>query len=1002
MKQSSGLFRDHLFQKRLLLCFLLTMTTVAGFSQTNLPLYPTEHRPVSGHWKTLTTDHFKIIYPENLDSIAFTSGKILEQQYPLANKLTGGELKGFPVVISDYSDLSNGYVQAWNFKSEIILSPIKGKAMNPRGGSWLETVLSHELLHATHANVKGFKGLNAFGYLFGPDVTRSLNFYPPVGIHEGLAVYHEGTHGFSSEHGGRGNYAYFKSRFWSNLMSEQPWSLGDGLIPSHFSYPAGRHYIAGYHFIDWLHRYYGDDISKETIQRHYNRFVLGYGLALRHTTNKWPARLYNEYIAWAKQDYLNKASGIDFYFPSDDEYISGKNNDRLEQRPIWINSEYILYYSSSYHSPKGFYLYNLSTDEHRLIQETFIVEDFLYSFDKHSNTLYFSSYKAGSRYSDHINSELYSLDLTPFLNDHKRPSKAITTLPNSLRMYAPSFDGYRQSLWALKTDKESAQVFEYSEKKWIQCGFSEDVRPVSIQSHGRIEGLYAIIAQRRGVQGVWIFEMNKTSSCSILQQELQGLPDLSFKNNSLLDIDWHPTQAKLLLTKDSRDRINIIEYDVTNHSAYDKIITPYGAFEGSYSPTANRIAFVDIKDGKSLVTVIPNNIRSTNNSKIPLAKPDVIESEMSKKVLGSETINHELWVIQDYKSDYSWLKPRIIFPQIKEQNTFNNDPLTDVQVGFYVQSTDVLQERSYTFSPSLYQNNFWYDIRYENKTFWPGLIINNYRTPSYFTTQVQNNESIGLISDERGWSAGIPLFYRFNDLSRTTFIQFTPTIKVNKQRYLNETGDVLSQYINQMKLDFNVHFNFRVQQLYRDLQPRNGLITKIFSTRGISDASGEFKIDNNQFSYSLNKRYGMYVEQKVYLPIWKKKNISTLFEGALLHQSDQLAYSTNVIRKEGYLSPIFPQSAFLGRFSTETLIPLVYLDQGLFTIPTSLQTIYFKLFTHRVYNLDIEGAASYPTRSSVGTTLNILFSVSNIQLSFGLGWIYDVTEGKSDFFIGSF
>ncbi len=972
------------------------------FAQTNLPLYPTEHRPISGQWKILTTDHFKIIYPENLDSIAFKSGKILEQQYPLSSNLTGGDLKGFPFVISNYSDLSNGFVQAWNFKSEIILAPIKGKAMNPRGGSWLETVLSHELLHATHANVKGSKGLNVFGYLFGPDLTRSLNFYPPVGIHEGLAVYHEGINGLSSDHGGRGNYAYFKSKFWSNLMSEKPWSIGDGLIPNHYSYPSGRHYIAGYHFIDWLHHTYGESISKETIQRHYNRFIFGYGLALKHTTNQWPNRLYNEYIHWAKEDYSKRSSGIDFYIPTTEQYISDLDDDRLEHRPIWINSDNIIYYASSYDSPSGFYIYNLKNNEHNLVHETFLIEDHTYSFDRNSNTLYFSSYKAGTRFSDKVNSHLYSLDVAPFLSGRKRTKRFVNTIPNSLRMYAPTFDGYRQSLWALKTDKESAQLFEYSKNKWLQCGELDDIRPISIQIHENIKGLYAIIAQKRGVQGVWIVELNKMTSCSIITQELKDLPDVSFKNSSILDINWHPNQAKLLLTKDTKDRINIVEYDVSNHAAYEKINTPFGAIEASYSPNSNQIALVDIKDGKNLIAVISNDLQGNNSLVIPFAEPTYLKSETSKQVLGSQTINTESWHIDNYKNNYSWLKPRIIFPQIKEQNTFNNDLLTDVQVGVYIQSTDVLQERSYAFSPSLYQNNFWYDLRYENKTFWPGFILNNYRVPNYFTATVQNNESIGLISDERGWSLGIPLFYRFNNLSRTSFIQFTPTIHSNKQRYLNETGDVLSDYINQTKLDFNVHFNFRVQQLYRDIQPRKGFITQILSTRNLNNATGEFKIDNNQFSYSLNKRYGVYFQQKVYVPIWKKKNISTLIEGAFLLQSDQLAYSTNVIRKDGYLSPIFPQSAFLGRFTTETLVPLAYFDQGFFTVPTTLQTVYLKLFTHRIYDLDIDGTSNYPTRTSVGTSLNMLFNLSNIQLSLGFGWYYDVTERKSDFVIGSF
>ena len=90
----------HMSNKKLFVSLFLTLFSISAFAQSNLPLYPTQHRPINGDWLILTTDHFKIIYPERLDSIALKSGKILEQQYPLAKALTGGTLKKFPVLYS--------------------------------------------------------------------------------------------------------------------------------------------------------------------------------------------------------------------------------------------------------------------------------------------------------------------------------------------------------------------------------------------------------------------------------------------------------------------------------------------------------------------------------------------------------------------------------------------------------------------------------------------------------------------------------------------------------------------------------------------------------------------------------------------------------------------------------------------------------------------------------------------------------------------------------------
>ena len=83
-------------------------------------------------------------------------------------------------------------------------------------------------------------------------------------------------------------------------------------------------------------------------------------------------------------------------------------------------------------------------------------------------------------------------------------------------------------------------------------------------------------------------------------------------------------------------------------------------------------------------------------------------------------------------------------------------------------------------------------------------------------------------------------------------------------------------------------------------------------------------------------------------------------------------------------------------------MPIWYADQGFFTVPSSLKAVYFKVFTHRMYDLANKTNFGYPTRTSFGAELNILFNISNITLSAGFGWYYDVLEKKSDFFIGSF
>lgn len=964
------------------------------FAQTTTPFYSIEYRPYKGNWLQLNTPHFRIIYPEGLDSIAYNSGRILEQQYPLAQSLTGGSLTNFPVVITNYSDLSNGYVQSWNFKSEIILAPIKGKAINPRGGDWLETVLSHELLHATHANIKGRFLLNSFGILFGPDFTRSINFYPPVGIHEGLAVYHEGKNGLSSRYGGRGNYGYFKAKYWANLLSDFPWSIGDGLIPTEYHYPLNRHYIAGYFFTEWLQEAYGEQVFSKSFERHYNRFPLGLGFALRDVTSDWPSKMAPIYRKWALDAYSTAHHGRKKTPIKFTDYISPLTKEVDQRRPLWISPSKFLYVERKYHQQQGLYLFDTESHNTRLIIEDFFVEDHLFAIDQTSNELIYSAYKGGSFSFDEIYSYLYRVSYT------EAGSKS-TLIPGSKRMYAPTIDPHRKSLWALKNEQNSAQIYEYRNKTWSSCSQFRDTRPVSIAVHPKKENTYAFLMQKRGFQGIWLVDV--FSDCSEIIPILDGFADIGFSNASIIDVQWHPVKSTLLLSVDNKDGVRIVEYDIETGQAIIVLDTDFAAYEASYSADGALISFVDEQNQKNIIAVIDSTRKFSNPVELSTMNSLDIKKSSTSPLLGSELLNSSTnWTIKKYAKDHSWWSPRVVLPQIIDQSSFGSDDFSELEVGLFMQSTDVLQEQGYRFSGTYYKNNLWYQLIYTTKKFWPGLDFTHYRQPNYFIFSPDGGSYIDLISDERGWSIGIPFSYRFRSLTRFSSLHITPTLYYERLRYIDGTGSVLSDYVTQTKYGFSSFLQLRVQQLTRDIQPRSGFITSISSQKTLKASEGDFSLNNIRYTYSLNDKYAVYGEQKVYIPIWKKKNISTLVNAAVLKQSENLLFSTNNIRSTGFSTPVFPNSSYIGRFTTETIIPIWYIDQGFFTLPSSLKAVYVKLFTHRMYDLANNTNAGYPTRTSFGGELNVLFKVSNINFSAGIGWYYDVFEKKSDFFIGSF
>src|SRR6056297_567856 len=112
-----------------------------GFFFTDLAaqVYTTQYRLPDLEWQEIRSDRFRLIYPANYRDEAIRSLTILEAEYSDIKNYIGGELREFPFILNPENDRSNGFVSPINFRSEVELAPIRGKALNPQSGDWLES-----------------------------------------------------------------------------------------------------------------------------------------------------------------------------------------------------------------------------------------------------------------------------------------------------------------------------------------------------------------------------------------------------------------------------------------------------------------------------------------------------------------------------------------------------------------------------------------------------------------------------------------------------------------------------------------------------------------------------------------------------------------------------------------------------------------------------------------------------------------------------------------------
>ena len=199
--------------------------------------------PSSTRWSKIETDHFKLIYPCQVDSLARVYLYNLEKYRPLVAEPFSFEAKRMPVILHPNNTMSNGSVSWAPKQINLITSP------NPYSGTaepWVEQLASHELRHvyqsAAYSEEGPFKVLKIF---FGEQITGlGLGLFSPSRCLEGDAVVTETEQSLA----GRGRSGEFLMYMRSLYLDGQYWGWDRMAFGSYKYKPVGN-YPFGYTLI---------------------------------------------------------------------------------------------------------------------------------------------------------------------------------------------------------------------------------------------------------------------------------------------------------------------------------------------------------------------------------------------------------------------------------------------------------------------------------------------------------------------------------------------------------------------------------------------------------------------------------------------------------------------------------------------------------------------------------------------------------------------------------
>jgi Tol biopolymer transport system component len=963
----------------LLLLILLLSANVAAAQ-----FYSVQNRPPNLEWQQIETPRFKIVFPAGADSAAYQTAGILEQQYESVQKLIGGELKNFPVILNNYNDRSNGFVTTGHFRSEIEIPPIKGKSQGPRTGHWLEIVAPHELVHALQfSHLKG--PIANIVRLFSPDAARSLHGGLPSGVLEGIAVYHETEH--VAPGGGRGHHPFFTNQFNAIFNSDERWSLGQTVFSPEVSRPFDRHYIGGYMFTDWVQRNYGETTTREAVDFYIRWPLLGYGFALRMVTGKWPIQLYQEYEKEKVEqiDERSRGGALETYKPL---HIPFKG--REVRQPIWISDQELVFYGSFYNARPGFYRYDLSQEEPNYWLPSHSVQDYNYDYSAERNRLLYSYYRADSKYDRTALAELYEGDIQ---------TGRYESLTDSGRLYAPQYSS--DGILALQTAGFTSRMVSLEEGETTELAHFRDHEIKEFDLHPDGDRL-AVVVNKRGVQGLWIARLDS------VQHDLEKEPLVTFEEGAVYDPAWHPDGNRLMFAADYSQRINLFEMDLESETVQQLTHSPYNAFEGSYSPDGEKVAFVIQQENERLPVVmdkarlsadrIPTSAWSFNADK---------EAQIERPLLaeqGGLTDSLRQAGPEPYRNDGSWLKPRTVLPALDEVS--NRDVY---QLGASLHSSDLLQQNAYDLELTRFQRRMWYDLSYRHAGFYPGFRLSAFNRPnisqiqlSYPDGQAENRD---FLRQERGVSLQIPFDYTLESNVRSSSFRVVPELRYSQVRYfeLDHSGEASSDFGNRTTGSLNAVWYHRLQQNIRDMQPNGGLV--LFSTlrRHFQSEDITLGLDTDRFNLSSRKPAGIRSGAYYFLSPLRQWNQSLRLSIQGLSQTDPLLFDTQSIVSNGFSEPVFGNARNLLSAGARYTIPFLFLDDSGVLLPFYLSNLYLVAFGNTVAE---PGAGLNETlqqsRSVLGMELRARFRISNLNLDLGIGVGYEPATDRFNLYIADF
>ncbi len=245
------------FMIRLRKIFLLLLLLFCA--QAKAQFYDLGQDPASVRWKMIKTEHFKIIFPAEIETQAQHVSNMMEQAYaPLCASLKSKPVK-ICVILHNRAIISNAEVPWAPKRIEFYTCPSQDDYPQP----WLDQLVVHEFRHLAQYSKINSGFTKVLSYLFGQQITAGvMGTFVPMWFIEGDAVCTETA--FS--HSGRGRVPAFEMELRAQVVDKGIYRYNKAVFGSFTTYIPDR-YILGYHLVASAEKHFGTQVWEQAMNR---------------------------------------------------------------------------------------------------------------------------------------------------------------------------------------------------------------------------------------------------------------------------------------------------------------------------------------------------------------------------------------------------------------------------------------------------------------------------------------------------------------------------------------------------------------------------------------------------------------------------------------------------------------------------------------------------------------------------------------------------------------